>query len=118
MAQDALPGLSRVKRPKRTVGRVERAVSADLTAARRRDTLPPDTGGLAAAARAAARALDDLEADREASPGSKAYALTSATRSLLDTYAALGLTGGQEGGQADAAAWLDSIGNAEIPHSP
>lgn len=116
MEQDTLPGMKRVKRPKRTVGRVERAVSSDLVAARRRDTLPPDTAGLAAAARAAARVLDDLEADTEGSPGGRAYALSSATRSLLDTYAALGLTGGGDRDGADAAAWLDSIGTPEVPH--
>lgn len=107
MEQDQLPGM---KPGRHRPGRVERGVDTDLRAARKRDTLPPDTGGLAAAARSTARHLDDCERLRK--PGMVPQLLAQ----LRETYRDLGLTGGTDGQDSDA--WLGAFGASETPHSP
>lgn len=104
MDQEPLPGM----RGKARVGRVERAVTTDLAAARKRDTLPPSTSGLAAAARSAARHMDECE--RTHKPGMVPQLLSQ----LRETYRDLGLTGGDDGQDPDA--WLGAFGAAETPH--
>jgi hypothetical protein len=114
MPQDALPGMTRRART-RPAGRVERAVSADMVAARRRDELPPSTAGLAALARVTGRLLDDVERDTESSPGSRAYAHGQAAKVLGDVYDALGLTSkGDTGDDAAIRAWLDGLGSPTV----
>jgi hypothetical protein len=108
MDQDqVLPGMDQRKR----IGRVERAVAADLATARRQDRLPPDTAGLAAAARSCARHLDQCEAARK--PGMAPQLLAQ----LRDTYRDLGLVGATEGTTDELAAILGGIGTPTVPHA-
>jgi hypothetical protein len=113
MDQDALPGMT-PKRARYRPGRVERQVDADLRAARRAGTLPDHTTGLDTLLRSLARQLD--VAERHAvDDGKPVYVAPMVAQRMAETYAQLGLTGGQGGGD-DADAWLAGIGAATVPH--
>lgn len=94
----------------RSKGRVERAVDADVVAARKAGMLADTSAGLIASARVTARQLDHAEHT------SQVYAVRQLSSELRELYRAIGLSGGDD---VDAfAAIVASLGAPQVVDDP